>query len=82
MTIRSDIRSGDKFDFVGIGDAPEGSERTILILGCSVSGTLSGMLTIRFRDAGGVMNENAEQFSIPYSEALVLLEQDIWKEPK
>lgn len=79
LRVVSDLRVGDVFDFVGIGnvgteDFPD-VERTITITGCSVSGNLHYALTADGRDTKG-------PHSTPYGRALLLIEQGIWKARK
>jgi len=77
----SSIQAGDSFEFVGIGDAPQGTDREILILGCTVTGQLSFTLKISFVDPTSNEREtDVRPFVIQYADAIAMLNDGVWRE--
>lgn len=73
MAHTTDIQVGDKFRFHGL-TGQEMDDRTITILGCSVSGSIS--FRIDMDEPGFEPGLHGIDFGV----AVVMIEQGIWKE--
>lgn len=76
MAHTTDIQVGDKFRFRGL-TGQDADDRTITILGCSVSGSISFRIDMDGEEEPRIASG---LHSIEFSAAVVMVEQGIWKE--
>lgn len=70
------LQPGDKFRFMGLGDA---DDRTLTVYSVAVTGDLTVRIDLD-HDPEDPITFDQSFASIPYSEALLMVNEGIWKE--